>query len=188
VNRASWPARAGWVESVDGRCWPVLIYQILALSLENGAVSAEATWQQLSRAPDFRKISREEYDRLNSWMLSDGGPKAEKRFGRKNFTELFAVCSSPQNYTAQIVGGQRHGTLQEAFVDRLVDEVSTFLLGGRGWGVVRVQHCRAPGRRRTGPPGPPGHLGRVPSAAPGVRGLPADPGDPAQPRPNSLPG
>jgi ATP-dependent Lhr-like helicase len=146
-------AKAGWVESVavDRRCWPVLIHQILAMSLASNGVTAEDAWSHLSRVPDFGDIHRAEFDRLVNWMLRDGalrlasgklvlGPKAERRFGRKNFIELFAVFSSPQTYTVQTVGGQPLGSLNQAFVDRLVDGVSSFLLAGRGWAVVRVQH------------------------------------------------
>ncbi len=145
-------ARAGWVErvEVEARCWPVLIHQLLAMALASDGISAEEAWQHLSRVADFRGIERAEYDRLIAWMLADGalrsasgrlvlGPKAERRFGRKNFMELFAVFSSPQTYTVQM-GGQPLGTLSQGFVDRLVDGVSCFLLGGRAWAVVRVDH------------------------------------------------
>ena len=54
--------------------------------------------------------------------------------------ELYAVFSSPQTYTVQTAGGQPLGSLNQDFVDRLVDGVSTFLLGGRAWAVLRVQH------------------------------------------------
>ncbi len=77
-------------------------------------------------------------------MLAGGrlvlGPKAERRFGRKNFMELFAVFSSPQSYTVQTGSGQPLGTLNQEFVDRLVDGVSCFLLGGRAWAVLEVRH------------------------------------------------
>lgn len=146
-------AKSGWVERVDveRRCWPVLIHQLLAMALASDGIAAEDAWQQLSGVPDFRGIHRAEYDRLLNWMLRDGalrlvgarlvlGPKAERRFGRKNFMELFAVFSSPQTYTVQTVGGQPLGSLNQAFVDRLVEGVSSFLLGGRAWAVLRVQH------------------------------------------------
>jgi ATP-dependent helicase Lhr and Lhr-like helicase len=146
-------AKAGWVErvAVEGRCWPVLIHQLLAMSLAGGGITAEEAWQHLSLVSDFQDIHRAEFDRLLKWMLRDGalriasgrlvlGPKAERRFGRKNFMELFAVFSSPQTYTVQTTGGQPLGSLNQAFVDRLVDGVSTFLLGGRAWAVLRVQH------------------------------------------------
>ena len=146
-------AKAGWVErvEVERRCWPVLIHQLLAMALASDGITAEAAWQHLSQVTDFQGIHRAEYDRLLNWMLRDGalrlvagrlvlGPKAERRFGRKNFMELFAVFSSPQTYTVQTAGAQPLGSLNQAFVDRLVDGVSCFLLGGRAWAVLRVQH------------------------------------------------
>lgn len=146
-------AKAGWVEAVgvEKRCWPVLIHQLLALSLQHDGIGAEDAWQQLSRVPDFKDIHRAEYDRLLNWMLRDGalrlaggrlvlGPQAERRYGRKHFMELYAVFTSPQTYTVQTSDGQPLGTLSQSFVDRLVDGVSSFLLGGRAWHVIRVQH------------------------------------------------
>jgi len=146
-------AKTGWVEPVrvTDRCWPVLIHQLLALSLAGDGVSPEDAWTHLSTVPDFRGISREEYDALIAWMLDDGalrlaggllvlGPKAERRFGRRNFMELFAVFSSPQSYTVQTAAGHALGSLSQEFVDNLVDGISSFLLGGRAWAVVQVQH------------------------------------------------
>lgn len=146
-------AKAGWVEDVDvlTRCWPVLIHQLLALALAHDGVTAHDAWTHLSRVPDFRGIHRAEFDRLVQWMLRDQslvlasgllvlGPKAERRFGRRNFMELFAVFSSPQSYSVQTPSGQPLGTLNQGFVDRLVDGVSCFLLSGRAWAVRYVHH------------------------------------------------
>jgi ATP-dependent helicase Lhr and Lhr-like helicase len=98
-------AKSGWVESVatERRCWPVLIHQLLALSLASDGVTAENAWSHVSRVPDFAAIHRAEFDRLLNWMLRDGalrlasgrlvlGPKSERRFGRRNFMEL-SRCS-----------------------------------------------------------------------------------------------
>jgi ATP-dependent Lhr-like helicase len=146
-------ARSSWVESVEvsDRCWPVLIHQLLAMSLAGDGVAADTAWEHLHQVPDFRGISRAEYDGLIEWMISDEsfrrasgmlvlGPKAEQRFGRRNFMELYAVFSSPQSYTVQTTSAQPLGTLNQGFVDRLVDGVSCFLLGGRPWALIRVQH------------------------------------------------
>jgi ATP-dependent Lhr-like helicase len=146
-------ARAGWVESVEvnDRCWPVLVHQLLALSLANDGVSADDAWAHLSHVPDFRGIHRAEFDRLVAWMLRDEslvlfsgrlllGPKAERRFGRRNFMDLYAVFSSPQSYSVELEGGQAVGTLNQAFVDRLVENVSCFLLAGRAWLVSAIRH------------------------------------------------
>lgn len=146
-------AKAGWVEDVDvlTRCWPVLIHQLLAMALAADGIAPDAAWQHLSRVPDLRGIHRAEFDRLLQWMLRDEslvltsgvlvlGRKAERRFGRRNFMELFAVFSSPTSYTVERPSGQPLGTLNQAFVDRLVDGVSTFLLSGRAWAVRVIHH------------------------------------------------
>ena len=146
-------ARQGWVEAVpvQDRCWPDLIHQLLTMALAGGGISQEETWTHLSNVPDFAGFSRTEFDRLIRWLLKDGGlrealgqlvigPKAEKRFGRKNFMEIFAVFTSPVSYTVATSAGQPLGSLQEGIVDRLVDGVSSFLLGGRGCVAQRIQH------------------------------------------------
>lgn len=146
-------AKSGWVESIDvqDRCWPVLVHQLLALSLSNDGVTAEDAWAHLAKVPDFRGIHRAEFDRLVAWMLRDQslvlfsgrlliGPKAERRFGRRNFMEFYAVFTSPQSYSVEHESGAPVGTLAQGFVDRLVEGVSCFLLGGRAWLVMFVNH------------------------------------------------
>jgi ATP-dependent Lhr-like helicase len=146
-------AKQGWVEHVElsDRAWPVLVHQLLAMSLAAGGIPPEEAWAHLSTVPDFKGIHRAEYDRLIAWMIRDQsfvllggrlllGPKAERRFGRRNFMELYAVFSSPQSYAVETTAGQPLGTLSQAFVDRLVEGVSCFLLGGRPWAVVRIGH------------------------------------------------
>lgn len=146
-------AREGWVERVtnQGRCWPVLVHQLLALTLQHGAISSERCWEQLAKAPDFRNISRAEFDTVVEHMKKEDflfesggllsmGQKAERVYGRKNFRELYAVFSSPVLYRVVTGGGRDLGSLEQDFVDRLVEEMSSFLLGGRAWTVERVRH------------------------------------------------
>jgi ATP-dependent Lhr-like helicase len=146
-------AKSGWVEHVpvNDRCWPVLIHQLLAMSLAKDGVAPQSAWDHLSRVPEFEGIFRDEFDHLVDWMIHDGafvaiggrlvlGPKAERRFGRRNFMELFAVFSSPQSYAVQTCTGQPLGTLNQEFVDRLVEGVTCFLLGDRPWAVLEVRH------------------------------------------------
>lgn len=146
-------ARKGWVESVpvQDRCWPVLVHQILAQTLQFGAISAERCFEQLARVPDFRGITpaerthliehltKEEYLFESGGLLSMG-TKAERIFGRKNFSELYAVFSSPVLYRVETETGRDLGSLDQDFADRLVEEMSSFLLGGRAWTVVRLDH------------------------------------------------
>jgi ATP-dependent Lhr-like helicase len=146
-------AKAGWVESiaVDPRCWPVLIHQVLAMALAASGIAADDAWAHLSQLPDFRGIARAEFNKLVDFLVRDEtlrlasgrlvlGPKAEKKFGRKNFMELFAVFTSPKTYTVETPAGQPLGSLNQDFVDRLVDGVSCFLLSGRAWLVRAVRH------------------------------------------------
>ena len=146
-------AREQWVESVpeQARCWPVLVHQLLAMTLQFGAVSADRCWEQLSVVPDFRGIGREEFDALVEHMkrgdflfesggLLSMGERAERVFGKKNFMELYAVFSSPIMYRVQTEAGRNLGALEQAYVDRLVVEMTSFLLGGRAWTVEHVNH------------------------------------------------
>ena len=146
-------AREGWVEHVarQERCWPVLVHQLLALTLQYGAISAERCWDQLSKVPDFRAISRAEFDltvehmKKEEFLYESGGllsmgVMAEKRFGKKNFLELYAVFSSPVLYRVVTQAKRDVGSLEQDFVDRLVEQMSSFLLGGRAWTVDRVSH------------------------------------------------
>jgi Lhr-like helicase len=68
------------------------------------------------------------------------GEQAERVFGRKNFMELYAVFSSPLLYKVQTGAGYVVGSLEQAFVDKLVPEMSSFLLGGRAWTVIHINH------------------------------------------------
>lgn len=146
-------AKEGWVEdvAVNDRCWPVLIHQLLAMSLASDGIPVQDVWSHLSTVPDFRGVSREEFDELVRWMIEDNslvlvsgrlvlGPQADRRFGRRNFMELYAVFSSPQSYTVETANKRVLGTLNQDFVDGLVDGVSCFLLGGRAWSVFNVAH------------------------------------------------
>ena len=146
-------AKAGWVEDVEvsDRCWPVLVHQLLAMSLASDGIPPDEAWEHISRVPDFAGIHRAEFRRLIDWMLRDRslvlasgrlllGPKAERKFGRRNFMDMYGVFSSPQSYKVETSGGKELGTLNQDFVDRLVDEVSCFLLSGRPWVVLNIKH------------------------------------------------
>jgi len=159
-------ASRGWVERVrdETRCWPVLVHQILAMTQEHGGISAERCWLMLHRVPDFRGITEAEYQELVEHMKTEGyllesggllsmGITAEKAFGKKNFLELYAVFSSPVLFKVQTDTKRDLGSLEQAFVDRLVDEMSTFLLGGRAWQVININTSERLVRVRPAPRG-----------------------------------
>lgn len=161
-------AKSGWVESLPvlNRCWPVMVHQLLAMTLQFGAIKVNDAWQHLSKIKDLSGISRAEFDELIEHMLSEGflyetcgqlamGDKTERVFGRKNFMELYAVFSSPVRYKVLTAQKQDIGTLEQNFVDGLVDNVTAFLLGGRAWVSEYVNHSEktvrvspAPGGKR----------------------------------------
>lgn len=147
-------AKSGWVESVaeQTRCWPVMVHQLLAMTLQFGGITAEATWDQLSRVGDLSGIARSEYDTLVQHMIAEGylyessgqlsmGERAERVYGRKNFMELYAVFSSPVLYRVLTAQKQEIGSLEQNFVDSLVENMSSFLLGGRAWVVDNINQA-----------------------------------------------
>ncbi|KJS37538.1 MAG: DEAD/DEAH box helicase [Rhodospirillaceae bacterium BRH_c57] len=147
-------ARQGWVEAVpvQRRAWPVMVHQVLAQTLQHGAVSADRCWSMVSRVPDFAGIGRAEYDSLVAHMLREGflfeaggllsmGERAERVFGRKNFMEIYAVFSSPVLYRVKTHSGRDLGSVEQAFVDRLVEGMTSFLLAGRAWLVEHINHA-----------------------------------------------
>lgn len=64
------------------------------------------------------------------------GEAAERRYGRKNFLELYVVFSSPQYYRVVGPSGVDLGALEQNFVANLVEEMTSPLLGGRAWLVL----------------------------------------------------
>jgi ATP-dependent Lhr-like helicase len=146
-------ARRGWVENVtvDQRCWPVLVHQLLALTLAQGAVTPTEAWETLKGVPDFAGIAHDEFDEIVDHMVSEDflffdagrlamGDKAEKVYGRKNFMELYAVFSSPQPYLVVTLQGRELGSLEQTFVDTLSEGRSAFLLAGKAWIAQHVNH------------------------------------------------
>jgi ATP-dependent helicase Lhr and Lhr-like helicase len=146
-------ARRGWVESVlvSQRNWSVLVQQLLALTMQFGAISPADCWRQLSTVMDFQGINRTEFDRLIRHMLKTKflyltggllsiGSESERTFGKKNFMALYSVFTSPQQYEVSTVESQSIGTLEQKFVDTLTPEISCFLLGGRAWIADQIDH------------------------------------------------
>lgn len=127
-------------------------------------VTVEHFGQLLERVPDFRGISKEEYLALiehmksTEYLFESGGllsmgRASERVFGKKNFLELYAVFSSPVLYRVETETRRELGSLEQAFVDRLVADMSSFLLGGRAWLVVSVDHSERMIRVKSAPRG-----------------------------------
>lgn len=159
-------AKSQWIESIPDqtRCWPVLVHQLLAMTLQFGAITVARCWEQISVVPDFRGIERSEFDAVvehmtrNEFLFESGGQlsmgeRAERVFGKKNFMELYAVFSSPIMYRVETEAGRNLGSLEQDYVDRLVEEMTSFLLGGRPWTVEHINHGDKVVRVRPAPRG-----------------------------------
>ncbi len=147
----------GWVEHVQpvASAAHILAHQILALSLQSGGVSRHRVLEHVAPAYAFRDLSDEDAQLLIDTMLerrilyeADGllslGEEGERRYGRRNFFELYAVFSAP---TVMRVLYRRTevGTVQSLFVRSCLDQDDglLFRLGGRSWAVTHVDFERA---------------------------------------------
>lgn len=142
----------GWVESVPrpGRMWHVLAHQLLAWTLQHEALDVDAAWRVLRNVDGLRGFERPEVDRIvvhleGLGMVDRVGPvlvmgtSAERKYGRRNFLELYSVFTSPQRFVVKTAVGRELGSLDEEFVEHLVEDMSSFLLGGSAWQVVRIE-------------------------------------------------
>jgi ATP-dependent Lhr-like helicase len=67
------------------------------------------------------------------------GLKAEKAFGKKNFMEIYSVFSTPLEFEVINLAGDVIGTIQWDFLEKILEESSTFYLAGRSWLVDRIE-------------------------------------------------
>ncbi len=141
----------GWVESVPQpqRMWHVLVHQLLAWTLQFESLEIEKAWAVLRHVHAFRGFADAEvealvahlvetrmFDRVSTRLVL--GTEAERRFGRRNFMELYSVFSSPQVFAVRTASGRELGVLDEDFVEQLFENMSSFLLGGSAWSVIRI--------------------------------------------------
>ncbi len=133
----------------------ILAHQLMALSLQEHGVP-EADWfSWLTGAACFSSLSAADRDALVNHMLDRGilhrdggrlslGPEGERRYGRRNFEELYAVFSTPRLLSVRR-GGSEVGTVDAEFLQALRedDEPLSFLLAGKAWRVISIDWARA---------------------------------------------
>jgi len=145
-------ARSGFVETVrtNASAWHILLHQVMALCLERGGIARRDPWRLLGRTSCFKDISDEQVSRFVDFLLSkeflhdDGGTlsmglAAEKAFGRKNFMELYSVFSTPQEFEVIGVSGDVIGSIEWAFLEKLLEDDASFYLAGHPWTVERIE-------------------------------------------------
>jgi ATP-dependent Lhr-like helicase len=144
-------ARRGWIEPVAPSDYAVhvLAHQALAQALQFYGLHRSQVADIARSAGPFAGVTEADLDHLLDYMLSIGvliradgllvlGAEGEKRYGRKNFMDLYSVFETPEEIT--IISPDRRviGTLETWFVQQISGEGGfVFLLAGRAW---QAQH------------------------------------------------
>jgi len=136
----------GWVEPITAPPHPrhIAAQQLLALCLQQhriGAMEWESWWGDLpvfdSSAPQIVEFLIAE-----GYFETDGpflhiGPEAERRFGRRYFSDLTAVFTAPPEFIV-LAGREEVGTIGTELLTEEVEGPRLLLLGGRSWKVTHV--------------------------------------------------
>jgi ATP-dependent Lhr-like helicase len=140
----------GWVEPVTAPPEPrhIVAQQVLALCLQEHRVG-DQTWQDWwNGLPPFGRGAEPIVRHLaeRGFLDDDGGmlfigPEAEKRFGRRHFTELTAVFTGPPEFTV-LLGRDELGRIDPSLLTEEVRGDHRLLLGGRSWRVTYVDWRR----------------------------------------------
>ncbi|QRE81264.1 DEAD/DEAH box helicase [Rhodococcus ruber] len=140
----------GWVEPIVAPPSPrhIAAQQMLALCLQEhrlGEMSWRDWWGSL---PIFDEHADEimAFLRAQGFFERDGsflhiGPEAERRFGRRYFSDLTAVFSAPPEFTV-LAGRNEVGTVGTDLLVEEVDGPRVLLLGGRSWRVTHIDWQR----------------------------------------------
>ncbi|MEC3977957.1 helicase-related protein [Amycolatopsis sp. H20-H5] len=142
---------AGWVEPIVAPAHPrhIAAQQMLALALQESKIGTH-TWQEWwGDLPLFD----EHRDEIFSHLLAEGflerdgamafiGPEAEKKFGRRYFSDLLAVFSAPPEFTV-LAGRDEIGRVgDDILLAENQDGPRVLLLAGRAWKVGYVDWKR----------------------------------------------
>ncbi len=133
----------------------ILAHQVMALTLQENGVSRHRVADWIGGAAPFSEISPQDLQSTLDTMVarevlheSDGllslGREGEKRFGRRNFFDLYAVFDAP-NVLRVMHGGQEVGIVQAMFVRAALSKGTRacFRLSGRSWQIREVDWPRA---------------------------------------------
>lgn len=145
--------REGFVEPVrpSANAYHILAHQLMSLAVQYSGLARDNFWTQVQGAAPFAAISAEDRDRVIDHMLGAGiladqggrlwlGPEGEKRYGRANFRELYAVFDTPRLISVR-AGVEDVGTIDASFLAAISSEPepAAFLLAGRTWQVVTIE-------------------------------------------------
>lgn len=140
----------GWVEPVTPPPHPrhIAAQQLMALCLQQHRIDVAEWTQWWGDLPVFDASAPEilEYLVTEGYFETDGpflhiGPEAERRFGRRYFSDLTAVFTAPPEFIV-LAGRIEVGTIGTDLLTESVDGPRVLLLGGRSWKVTHIDWDR----------------------------------------------
>lgn len=141
---------SGWVEPITAPPSPrhIAAQQLMALCLQEHRIGAN-TWREWwGGLPLFDEHADEivRYLAKQGFFEMDGdflfiGPEAERKFGRRYFSDLTAVFSAPPSFTV-LHGRQELGTVGDDLLQEEVQGPRVLLLAGHAWQVTHVDWSR----------------------------------------------
>jgi ATP-dependent Lhr-like helicase len=136
----------GWVEPITPPPHPrhIAAQQLMALCLQEHRITATARqdwWGNLNLFDDTTEQIRQHLV-AEGFFEPDGpffliGPEAERRFGRRYFSDLTAVFTAPPEFLV-LAGRNEIGTIGTDVLTDETDGARVLLLGGRSWKVTHI--------------------------------------------------
>ncbi|MFR9751684.1 DEAD/DEAH box helicase [Nocardia sp. 004] len=139
-----------WVEPITAPPAPrhIAAQQLMALCLQEHRIGRHRWRDWWGTLPVFDNTTDDilEYLVAEGFFESDGdflhiGPEAERRYGRRYFSDLTAVFSAPPEFLV-LAGRTEIGTIGTDLLTEEVDGPRVLLLGGRSWRVTHVDWNR----------------------------------------------
>ncbi|GAA1228624.1 DEAD/DEAH box helicase [Prauserella halophila] len=145
-----WRWAQGWVEPVVPPPVPrhIAAQQLMALCLQEHRIGGN-TWPSWWGELDLFDEHAQDivaFLRAEGYLENDGeflfiGPEAERRFGRRYFSDLTAVFSAAPEFTV-LHGREELGTVDSELLVEEVDGPRTLLLAGNNWDVYSTDWSR----------------------------------------------
>jgi ATP-dependent Lhr-like helicase len=140
----------GWIEPVSPPPSPrhIVAQQVLALALQENAVGIHSWREWWGDLPLFGPDAQRIFQHLlnDGYLDRDGdlafvGPEAEKRFGRRHFSDLTAVFSAAPEFLV-LAGREEIGNVGTDALLTAVEGPRVLLLAGRTWQVNHIDWKR----------------------------------------------
>ncbi|MBN1612037.1 MAG: DEAD/DEAH box helicase [Polyangiaceae bacterium] len=145
--------REGFVEPVtpSQAAYHILAHQLMALAVQHGGVGRGDWWAWLEGATVLGQVTAAEREAVQAHMLEGDilsdqegklwlGREGERRYGRANFRELYAVFDSPRMVTVR-AGQDEVGSVDASFLAAIDSDAErgAFMLGGRAWQIITIE-------------------------------------------------